>query len=305
MYSIENYPDDVAILQGGYINHTVALVIITLIMYFTVKFSQKAIDTSEEDAKVKSEQNLALIKMVEGIRDSSEEILKASEQLSASSQDISSNANKQAATTEQISASMEQMYATIGSNTENAEVTGEISSKSAKEIIESNKVFKKTIESVANISQKIKVITDIAFQTNILSLNASIEAARAGTAGKGFAVVASEVRTLADNSKKASDEINELSTNGYEISKIAGEKLEQTIAEIVKSSEMVSSIVESSKEQRSGVEEINNSIQQLSEITNTNSASAEEMSSSAEELASQAEVLRGLIEDFDSNQTEE
>ena len=277
------------------------------VVYSMKKMSKKRIDfqitekRNDEIGELYSsinEININLKKIIININDTATAVSDASNQLSSASQDISSRANEQAATTEEVAASMEQMLAMINSNTQNAEITRQSSEKSANEMQKSNEIFVKTINSVSEISDKIKVITDIAFQTNILSLNASIEAARAGKAGKGFAVVANEVRKLADKTKIASDEIIELSKNGQDISRIAGEKLKNTIPELIKSAELVNNILSAGKEQQSGAENINTSIQQLTEITNENSASAEEMASSAEELSAQAEQLKELIAVF-------
>jgi methyl-accepting chemotaxis protein len=242
-----------------------------------------------------------ITKLIASISNTARSVLVASGQLSSVSKNISERANEQAATTEEVATSMEQMLAMINSNSQNAELTGQTSTKSANEIKLSNKFFKETIKAVSDISNKTKIITDIAFQTNILSLNASIEAARAGKAGKGFAVVAQEVKKLAEKSKIEADEITELSQKGQDISKIAGEKLEVLIPEIIKSAELVNNIISAGKEQQSGVENINTAIQQLTEITNENSASAEEMSASAEELSAQAEQLKELISVFKLN----
>ncbi len=298
LFGIEHSPEEYDTITPGFINYTATLIIITLILYFINKFTENAINASNNDAKIKDKQNKALLKMVAGIKESSEQIFKASEQLSSSSQQISSNANEQAATTEEVASSMEQMLAMINSNTQNAETTGLSSEKSANEMKESNEIFIQTIKSVAEISKKITIISEIADKTDILSINAAIEAARAGEAGKGFAVVAHEIRKLADKTKSASEEINKLSKNGQNISKIAGEKLKNAIPEIIKSAELVNNIVSAGKEQQSGVTNINISVQQLTEITNENSASAEEMSASAEELSAQAEQLKELISVF-------
>ncbi len=237
-------------------------------------------------------------KIIFDIQKVSGSVLDAGNQLNSVSVQISERASEQASTTEEIASSMEQMVATINSNTEQAEYTKKVSSKSAKETENSNKILQQTIKSVSEISEKITIISEIANKTDILSINAAIEAARAGESGKGFAVVANEIRKLADKTKNASEEIDKLSKTGQNISKTAGEKLTKLIPEILNSAELVNNIVKASKEQESSVKSINTSIQQLTEITNRNSASAEEMSSSAEELSAQAEQLKDLISIF-------
>jgi methyl-accepting chemotaxis protein len=232
------------------------------------------------------------------ISDTALSVLGAGNELSSTSQQLSQGANEQASTTEEVSASMEEMLSTIKSNSEKAENTEKIATKSANEITESNKTFTQTLEAVNNISQKIEIISEIAFQTNLLALNASVEAARAGDAGKGFAVVAQEVKKLAEKSQQASEEINKLSKSGQEISKIAGEKLQKVIPEISESANLVNEIFMANREQQSGAELINNSISQLSGVTTQNSALAEEVSASAEELSAQAERLKEIISIF-------
>ena len=247
---------------------------------------------------------LNLRAIISNINDSAIAISDASNQLSFTSQDVASSTNEQASTTEEIAASIEQILAIINSNTQNAELTGKTTTKSANEMKQSKELFMQTIESVSEISKKISVISEIADKTDILSINAAIEAARAGEAGKGFAVVANEIRKLADKTKISSDAITNLSKKEQDISKIAGEKLENTIPQIIKSAELVNNIISAGKKQQNGVENISISIQQLTEITNGNSASAEEMSVSAEQLSAQAEQLKKLISVFKINNSQ-
>jgi len=249
-------------------------------------------------SKSVNEINKNFQEIISNINTSAISFIEASKQLTYISLNISERASEQAATTEEIASSMEQMAATTISNTEKARVTGGISSKTAEETKKNGIILEKTIKSVREISKKTEIISEIASQTNMLSLNASIEAARAGNAGKGFSVVALEVRKLAEKSKLASEEISKLSTEGQEISEIAGEKLAKLIPEIIKSAELVNSIVIASKEQENGIEAINMSIQELTEITNENSISAEDMSSAAEQLSAQSLQLKDLISVF-------
>ena len=236
--------------------------------------------------------------IIRNVNSSSMQLVIVAKQLSSVSVQIAQNANNQAGTTEAIANSMENMITMVNSNTQNATITEKTTQKSVKEIEQSNKAFIETIEAITKISNKTAMINDISFQTNILSLNASIEAARAGNAGKGFAVVGQEVRKLAEKSKLASDEITELSENGSLISKIADKKLKELIPEITKSAKLVNNIVVSSKKQQKNANTINTSVQQLTQTTTENSSTAEEMATSAEELTAQAEKLKNIISDF-------
>ena len=239
--------------------------------------------------------------IITNIKETATAVLNASEQLSSVSQQVSERSSEQASTSEEISASMEEMLATINSNTENAETTEQTTTKSAKGMQNSEKIFLQTINSVSDISEKISIISEIADKTDMLSINASIEAAHAGEHGKGFAVVSDEIRKLADLTKTASKEIEKLSKSGILISEVAGKNLTKLIPEISKSALLVKNIALASKEQLNGVEAINNSVQQLSDVTNQNSAAAEELSSSAEILTAHALQLQSLISVFNIN----
>lgn len=236
--------------------------------------------------------------IVTEIQNSTVQINTASKEVSISSQKISQGASEQASATEEVLASMEEMVANITQNTSNSNLTQEIAENANHNIKESNDSTITAVESMKKIADKIQVINDIAFQTNILALNAAVEAARAGEEGKGFAIVAVEVRKLAERSKVAAEEINELSTKGVIIAENAGKQLQSIVPEIEKTAKLVSEITSSSKEQTSGSEQINNGMNSINQMTQQYAASSEEMAASSEELSNQAEQLKELISFF-------
>jgi methyl-accepting chemotaxis protein len=151
---------------------------------------------------------------------------------------------------------------------------------------------------MGEIARKINAINDIAFQINILALNAAVEAARAGIYGKGFGVVADEVGKLADRSKLAALEIDQLTARSYIVAKESGISLEKIAPEIQKTAVLVQDIVNASIEQNAGSDQINSAIQQLNNVTQQNASSAEQLASSVENLHLLAEKLNKLIAFF-------
>ncbi len=237
--------------------------------------------------------------VVKRINTSSDVIANVSSKINHDSKKVSNGASDQAASAEEVSSSMEQMVANIQQNTDNARQTEKIAIDSAEGVKNSNKSVDITSESMKKIAEKISIIGEIAFQTNILALNAAVEAARAGEYGRGFAVVAAEVRKLAERSKVAADEINELSALNVTISQTAANQLSGIVPEIEKTAKLVQEITSASIEQNAGAEQINNAISMLSNVTQINASSAEEMSANAEELSTQAITLKELISFFE------
>jgi len=258
----------------------------------TVKIKQQNDD--EIGTLVKNIDRMAdkLRQIVSSVIQGAENIASASQQLSSTSQQVSQGASEQASSVEEVSSSMEEMASNIQQNTENSQQTEQIALKSAEGIDASNKATGTAVNSMNEIAEKILIINDIAFQTNILALNAAVEAARAGEHGKGFAVVAAEVRKLAERSKVAAEEIDNLSKGGVQDSERAGVMLSELVPEIEKTSRLLQEITAASLEQNSGADQINNAIQQLNNVTQQNAAASEEMATSSEELAGQADQLK-------------
>jgi len=228
------------------------------------------------------------------IKNTTEKLYNSSTDLSNVAIKLSEGAAEQASSTEEVSASMEQMTAIIEQNAENAKIADTIARKSANGIADSSKNVEQTTKSMGEIANKTSIIGDIAFQTNILALNAAVEAARAGVHGKGFGVVAAEVGKLAENSKKAANEIDELTNKSFIIAKRSGELLQNIEPDIKKTALLVQEIANASIEQKAGTEQINNAIQQLNNVTQENAGSAELLATNVEVLNALADKLGKL-----------
>ncbi len=236
--------------------------------------------------------------IVENIKSSSDQINASSNSLKSSAIKLNEGASNQAASSEEISSSMEEMVATIHQNTDNAKETENIARRASDKMKKGYESIKITEESMSNIAEKILIIDEIAQQTNILSLNAAVEAARAGEHGKGFSVVASEVKKLAERSQIAAKEIIELTKNGVVVSEESGKQIKSIIPDIEETAQLVGEISASSIEQQSGAQQVNNAIQELNEVTQQNSVTANMFTESAQELSSLADKLNEVIRYF-------
>lgn len=241
--------------------------------------------------KAMTEMQQRLTEVLQTVNQCAFQIASDSKEISNTSNALSQTACEQAASVEQTSASMEQLNASVEQNREHAQLTEEIAVNVAKLAVEGGEAVTETINAMEQIAQRVGIIEEIAYQTNILALNASIEAARVGVHGAGFAVVANEVRRLAERSQSAASEITELSQSSLNVSKHAGALLNQIVPNIKKTAALIQEISSASSEQAAGIRQINDAIHQLDSVTQINAASAEQLAATAEELDSQSQTL--------------
>jgi methyl-accepting chemotaxis protein len=251
----------------------------------------------------------AVVRMVS---DASTRITGGSHRIGTDSRDLAQRAEEQAASLEETAATTEELAASVKHSHERALEAARLGSAAngvanrGGGIVTDAVVAMQRIEKASgDIGEIIRVIDDIAFQTNLLALNAAVEAARAGDAGKGFAVVASEVRTLAQRSSDAANDIKKLISNstqevasGVKLVKDAGAALE----EIVQSSNSVAAaladIASASREQANGIEEVAKVVAHMDEMTQRNSSMAEQSAGVAQELQKATDALQGMVEGF-------
>jgi methyl-accepting chemotaxis protein len=246
------------------------------------------------------------------INASADQVGTGASQVASTSQGLSQGASEQASSLEEIIATVAEIAEQTKQNAVNANRANELSLKAKADAQVGNEDMKEMLaamesikDSSKNISKIVKVIDDIAFQTNILALNAAVEAARAGAHGKGFAVVAEEVRSLAARSAAAvqetTDMIESSVSNVEEGSKIAN-KTADALGKIVEgvsdAVEIVEKISEASVQQATSVGQIDTGINQISKVTQSNTATAEESAAASEEMAGQAQMLKAMIQEF-------
>jgi methyl-accepting chemotaxis protein len=254
----------------------------------------------------------SLTELMSNVRGAVEQVSTGSDQVAQASQALSQGATEQASSLEEISSSLNQINSQSRQNAENASEASALSKAAVataesgnEQMMELQGAMSRINASSDEIKKVVKVIDDIAFQINLLALNANVEAARAGQYGKGFAVVADEVRNLAVRSAEAVKETTGMVEESIKNTEHGGQVVEKTakqLEEIVSSSGKIANFLEeislASKEQAQAIEQINDGIEQIDHVTQGNTASAEQSASAAEELAAQAKDLERYIGHF-------
>jgi methyl-accepting chemotaxis protein len=246
------------------------------------------------------------------IRDAAAFIDSSSQEMAAGNNNLSHRAEQQAASLEETAASMEELASTVKNNFHNTvnaqeEVnsSGLLAKKGGEVVRSAISAMQEINESSNKIAEIISVIDEIAFQTNLLALNASVEAARAGEQGRGFSVVATEVRNLAQRSAAAAQQSNELIQNsmqkvrsGTTFVNETGAALNEIVESVEKVGSIVSHIANASAEQTAGIDQVNEAVSQMDDITQQNAALAEQAAAGSIAMSEQSATMAQLLTFF-------
>ncbi len=256
--------------------------------------------------------NRMITKILQSNQEDGISLQNRSNQLTSNVKVLNENATSQAASLEETAASIEEITGNIRQTSEKAQEMLQISESTQESAHIGKDLATKTVnsmddinETVIAINEAISVIDQIAFQTNILSLNAAVEAATAGEAGKGFSVVAQEVRNLASRSAEAAKEIKDLvelatvkADEGKKISTSMIEGFNQLEEKIVSTSHLIDDVTNAAKEQNTGMIQISDAVNQLDKFTQENASIADKTNEIAKETN---EIANDIVNNVNEN----
>jgi methyl-accepting chemotaxis protein len=253
-----------------------------------------------------------VVTLVRQIKGAVSEVQNGAEEISRGNLNLSQRTEEQASSLEETASSMEEMTSTVRQTADNAGQANQLALAARQQAEKGGQVVSSAVEAMGGINQASKkiadiigVIDEIAFQTNLLALNAAVEAARAGEQGRGFAVVATEVRNLAGRSATAAKEIKALINDtvskvdqGAKLVDESGHVLEEIVVSVKKVTDIVAEIAAASREQSSGIEQVNKAVMQMDSTTQQNAALVEEAAAASQAIVEQAQGLNAMVASY-------
>jgi methyl-accepting chemotaxis protein len=260
----------------------------------------------------------SLARALRGIRDAAIEVTRGAAEIEEGNENLSQRTEEQASSLEETASSMEQMTTNVRQNAGNAEQANQLAVAARSQADNGVAVVATAIKAMGEISESsrkigdiIGVVEEIAFQTNLLALNAAVEAARAGDQGRGFAVVAGEVRSLAGRSAVAAREIKSLIRDslhkveeGSSLVSQSGQTLEGIVGSVKKVSDIIAELAANSREQLTGIEQVNRAVSQLDQMTQQNSALVEQASAASNSMAGRSHTMSEMLNRYQLTQGE-
>jgi aerotaxis receptor len=256
-----------------------------------------------------------LVSVVGDARTETEKMRASTMEIAIGNQDLSARTEAQAASLEETAASMEEITGTVRQSADAARQAATLAEDASQVTRGSSRAVETVVDSMQQIDRSahrigeiIEVIDSIAFQTNILSLNAAVEAARAGAHGSGFAVVAAEVRALARRTAGAAKEVRELIDEsgrtveaGMRHADVARTTIDSALQTVLEVSGLIQQISHSAQEQLTGISQVNEAVGQLDAITQSNASLVQQVAASAMSLQAQAETVAAAVRVFTLN----